>query len=462
MVIGLRAKIIGLALLILLAVLVAVWTYDRRIDEEMVGDTRRTALALAEALQVSVQQLGPSAEPDEALLRDYARRLGPVGVKQITLLSGDKEPLAGSQGQGQGPGQHMFLIEEQSREDGSPSTWDLLVPIVVGADKLGYVQLKMTSADFEDRLAAVRLERSTVTFAAFTLGLILAVFLARRVTRPMEELRVAAQTIAAGGLEVKLPEVKLPEKTGRDEIGALVTAFREMLNGLKERDLLRAKLEAAEREAQIGQLAARIAHDVRNPLNYLSLGLDHVLATVEGPELTKIGAQMKSELRRADDRIAELLSLGRPVTITPMELELRPLIESLATNTSTALHPITVHGAEPGIVSWDASVVEEILRNLLTNARQAMSGGGPIAITLEVVAEQIAIHVDDRGAGFEENVKAHLFEPWFTTKSEGVGLGLMLARKAARQHGGDLRAANREDGGARLSLILPRRFGRNT
>lgn len=452
---GLRAKIIGLALLTLLAVLVAVWTYDRRIDEEMVGDTRRAALALTEALQVSVQQLGPSTEPDEALLRDYARRLGPVGVKQITLLSGDKEPLAGSQSAS--GGQHMFLIEEQSGANGSPSTWDLLVPIVVGADKLGYVQLKMTSADFEERLAAVRLERSTVTFAAFTLGLILAVFLARRVTRPMEELRVAAQTIAGGGLEVKLPE-----STGGDEIGALVTAFREMLNGLKERDLLRTKLEAAEREAQIGLLAARIAHDVRNPLNYLSLGLDHLLATMQGPELSKIGAQMQSELRRADDRIAELLRLGRPVNISPMRLELKPLIESLATNLSTGQHPISVLGAEPGMVSWDAGVVEEILRNLITNARQAMPSGGPIEMTLEPAAEQLAIHVDDRGAGFEENVRAHLFEPWFTTKSEGVGLGLMLARKAARQHGGDLLATNRENGGARLSLILPRDFGRNT
>lgn len=444
---GLRAKIIGLALLTLGAVLIALALYDREIDEELVGETRRAATALTEAIQVSVQQLGASTEPDEALLKDYADRLGRGGVKQITVLSPEKQRLAGSHVQ------HAFLIEEQPGNATARSTWDLLVPIVVGPDKLGYVQLKMTSADFERRLRGVRLERAAVTLSAFMLGIILAVFLARYVTRPMEALRFAAQGIARGSLDVKLPE-----QTSGDELGALVAAFREMLSGLRERDLLRTKLETAEREAQLGLLAARIAHDVRNPLNYLSLAIDHFLAAIDAnKESTAIGEQMKRELRRADERITELLRLGRNVRIDPQPVAVRGLVEALAGALTTAKHPIAVDGADPGRATWDPAIVEEILRNLITNATQATPDGGSIELRLEDRSNQeIAIHVDDHGPGIDETVRAHLFEPWFTTKSEGIGLGLMLARKAARQHGGELSAESRDGGGARFTLVLPR------
>jgi signal transduction histidine kinase len=137
------------------------------------------------------------------------------------------------------------------------------------------------------------------------------------------------------------------------------------------------------------------------------------------------------------------------------------LVEALAGALTTTKHPIAVEGVDPGRATWDPGIVEEILRNLITNATQATPDGGSINVSIEDRGAELAIHVDDQGPGFDDAVKAHLFEPWFTTKSEGVGLGLMLARKAARQHGGELSAQNRDGGGARFTLVLPREARRS-
>jgi signal transduction histidine kinase len=444
---GLRSKIIGASLLSLFGVLVAVAAYDASADAQLIQESRRAAQDLTEAMQVSVQQLGHTVRPDEDLLRDYVRRLGRTGVRQITVLSPEKRRLAGS---GRAS-PHAFLIEEQPKNDDAPSTWDLLVPVIIGSDKLGYVQLKMTSQSFEELLGSIRRERSLFTVFAFAAGLLLSWLLASQIAQPVEALRQAAQRVAKGELEVSLP------KAPSDEVGQLVRSFSEMVSGLKERETLERQLATAERDALLGRMAATIAHDVRNPLNYLSLSIDHLLSASPSPGAEKIGAQMKSELARAHQRIAEFLRLGKPVEIHPQEIAVTSVLNAVA---SAAAHPIIVGPDQTGKAFWDPSVVEGILRNLVTNAIEA-TAESTCDRTVELTAsdsgaDMVEIHVDDRGPGLSDEALERMFEPWYTTKATGVGLGLTLARSAAKEHGGDLIASRREGGGARFTLRLPR------
>jgi signal transduction histidine kinase len=446
---GIRAKIIGISLLTLGGVLIAVAAFDASSDADLVQESRRAAQDLTDAMQVSVQQLGRTMKPDEDLLRDYARRLGRTGIKQITVLSPEKRPLAWT---GRQP-PHAFLIEEQPKGQDAPSTWDLLVPIIIGANKLGYIQLRMTSQSFEDLLSSIRRERTLFTAFAFIAGLALAWLLATQIAGPVEALRVAAQRVSKGDLEVTLP------KAPHDEVGQLVNSFSEMVRGLKERKELELELERAERDALLGRMAATIAHDVRNPLNYLSLAVDHLLSAGATPEAEKIGAQMKSELARANQRIAEFLRLGKPVEIHPQPILVKSLLEAVARSAQTPEHPIRVHADDSGTAEWDPSVVEGILRNLVTNAIQASPDHAGVDLRTEQGEDPgatIRVHVEDRGVGLSDEVIDKMFEPWFTTKESGVGLGLALARRAAEEHGGRLRAEKREGGGARFTLELPR------
>jgi signal transduction histidine kinase len=305
----------------------------------------------------------------------------------------------------------------------------------------------MSSSNFETLLMRIRQRRRAVTALAFGGGLVLAGLIASRITRPIDALRVAAQRIAKGELDVPLPA-----RAADDEIGALVRAFHEMVAGLRERASLRQKLEAAERDALLGRIAAMMAHDVRNPLNYLSLAVGHLLAAPQStPENAAIGEQIKRELQRANDRIGEFLRLGKPVEVHPREVPVRSILESVAASCSPPGNPVTVTAGDE-TAWWDPVVVEGIVRNLVTNAVQATGGTGAVSVAATRAGAVVRVVVDDDGPGIDPAVP--LFEPWFTTKEGGVGLGLALARRSAREHGGDLRAESRERG-ARFVLELP-------
>lgn len=436
---GLRGQLLGVVLLTLGAALAAVAAYDASTEDVLVEEVRQAVEALTEAVEVSVQQLGATTEPDEALLRDYARRLGPAGVREITVLSPDKTRRAGS---------HAFLIEEVPRR-GDRSTFDLLVPIVVGADKLGYVQLRMTSRDVEQRLEQIRLHRTWIVLAVFAVGMGLAAWMVHRITRPVEALRQASLRIGAGVFDAPLPAAS------GDEVGDLVRAFGTMTAGLAERDELRRRLADQERDVILGRMAASVAHDVRNPLNYLSLAVDHLVSSAPGAEA--IGARMKAEIARASDRIGELLRLGKPLELHREEVEVRTLLEAVASSTGGAPDRVRVEAADGGRAEWDPSVIEGLLRNLVVNALQASTETGEVVLRARSEEDRVIIDVEDRGSGVPPAVLEHLFEPYFTTKPEGVGLGLVLARRAAREHGGELSAAPREGGGACFTVTLPRR-----
>lgn len=131
---SLRSKILGMAAVTITAVLVVIESHEASVQFATADEVRRAVEALGEAFEVSVQQLGAAGEPDEDLLRDYVRRLGPHGVRRITVLSPEKDRLAGSHDT-----THAFVIEEEPGAD-ARHTFDLLVPVIAGASKLGYVQ----------------------------------------------------------------------------------------------------------------------------------------------------------------------------------------------------------------------------------------------------------------------------------------------------------------------------------
>src|SRR5882724_10104394 len=107
-------------------------------------------------MQVSVEQLGFSSEPDEALIRDYIKKHGHT-IEHLEILDSEKHLLAGTHRSA-----HTYLIQEEPESKNAPSTWDILVPVVFGTDKLGYVQLKLTQADFEELLVDNRRRRMAV------------------------------------------------------------------------------------------------------------------------------------------------------------------------------------------------------------------------------------------------------------------------------------------------------------
>jgi signal transduction histidine kinase len=244
-----------------------------------------------------------------------------------------------------------------------------------------------------------------------------------------------------------------------------------MTERLRERQELESRLSAAEKRAEIGHLASGLAHEIKNPLNALSLGLD-VLRRRHKPEAEAPAAdyvQRIGALREEIDRLAALinnfLAYGRPLALNRTAVDLAGIAEATVSDLGETAAQVGVtisaelDGGLPRAVA-DGSLVKSALWNLVQNAVQEMEAkGGTLRVVLRRSPAEgpprAEILVEDDGPGIAPADLPNLFEPYFSRKDGGVGLGLAMVKRIVEEHGGSVSAENREEGGARFRLLLP-------
>jgi signal transduction histidine kinase len=219
------------------------------------------------------------------------------------------------------------------------------------------------------------------------------------------------------------------------------------------------ELVARERLATVGKLAAGVAHEVGNPLSgvlgYLSLARDKT----HEPNVREYLDLIEQEVQRISAIVRGLLDLGRPVKGTPAPVVLARLAETCVrlVQADPDLRTVQIEAEiDSGlVVRAESGPLSQVLLNLLINAAQAMDGKGIIRVAGRAEEGSVELVVEDEGPGLSADVQAHLFEPFFSTKGKGTGLGLAVSRHLVASLGGTLTATNREAGGARFSLKLP-------
>jgi len=313
------------------------------------------------------------------------------------------------------------------------------------------------------------LERQASRSALYTLLLLLATTLVTglfvwRFTRPIRDLSVAARRVANGDFDVRVPAVR------SDEMGALAAAFNEMIARLGRARELESQLHQVEKAAVVGRLAAAIAHEIRNPLNYINLTLDHLRSSFAPEDPSKretferLADQLKSEVARINRHITDFLKYSRPTA-----LELEPL--DLRSEAEDAMRVISGQAAESGIetslkeqdklplVVADKDSLRSVFTNLLINSLEAMDGeGGSIEIKLASESnDRVRVEITDTGRGIAPEDIAKIFEPYYSTKETGTGLGLAIVKKAIDDHGGSIAVTSKQGSGTTFTIILPAR-----
>ena len=291
-----------------------------------------------------------------------------------------------------------------------------------------------------------------------TLLLVLLIALrgARTLAQPLRALATVARRIASGH-----PEERVGPLEG-EEAEEVSRAFNRMIDEL---DASHQRLLQAASLAAVGELSSSIVHEMRNPLSSIKMNLQALSRQVaDDPPHAELAEIAAEQIARLEKMLSELLSYGKPLQLRPVGIpfaELARDVVDLARTEAEARGVELVVEDRAGVTTCaaDREQIRRALTNLVINGVQASSRGGRVVLTAEIpsgMPDGVRISVTDQGRGIGGTPADQLFQPFFTTRQEGTGLGLANVKKIAECHGGSVFARNRPEGGACFGILLPR------
>ncbi len=479
---GLRAKLLVMMFSLLLLTLVSLFGLYWQAERSLVEQVEKHTMDLSTAIQISVERLTSKGRTDEARLQDYVDRLQRKGVKEISILSDEKEVIASSNPTRVGttidPKRTDLFITARLGEalgtERGQKTYNLIVPIVVGNQRMGYALISMVLDDFAQLSRLNFLKRLVATVLVFGVGMAASLVLSWKYTRPIDRVVQAARRVAQGDLRETMPVER------RDEIGQLTESFNDMVAKLRANKELESRLHQAERLSSIGQLASGIAHEIRNPLNFINLSIDHLQNRFppadpgSREEFASLVSAVKTEIHRLDTMITNFLTYGKPLRLQPRPCDLAPLLDEVASVAGGKAREqgIEIERRYPGRLPKalvDAEQIKTCFMNILVNAFQAMPQGGTLSIAASlangadvpgwapVSPNGVCVEVSfrDTGCGIAADDLSKVFEPYFSTKEVGIGLGLALTKRIVEEHGGSIALESVRGRGTHVRIRLP-------
>ena len=333
---------------------------------------------------------------------------------------------------------------------GSPKRW--------GSIKIG-ISLEEMRAEMQN----TRLMMILIGCGGLLIGVAGAVLLARRITGPLKKLVEGTVKISKEDFS------QMIDITSQDEIGNLAQSFNEMSRQLllarKRMEAANRKLIQAEKLASIGRISAGIAHEIRNPLTSVKLNIQKLIQSEQLNEVEKEHLSLSQEgISQMEKFVKELLDFTRVPELNldrfPIEQILEESVKTLA-DTLELKKVVIEKNFEEGLpqILADGDKLRQVFLNILRNAYEAVEERGRINISLSLLKDQsgskIRVEISDNGCGIPEKYRETIFEPYYTTKSSGIGLGLAIARKIIEQHMGSLKVEENVEKGTSFVILIP-------
>ena len=285
-------------------------------------------------------------------------------------------------------------------------------------------------------------------------GLLATYYLTRRMTRSLEELASSAEAVSRGDLDFHIDD------PGPDEVGRVAQAFNSMTASLRR--TLR-ELSSQERLAAVGEFAASLAHEVRNPLTAIRIDLQRVEESLppDSP-LREAQARALREIGRLDATVSETLDVARTGRWQVGGVDLTIPIRAAADAARPAFAErdagidLGSLGTEGPRIRGDERALEQLFLNLMLNAASALDPGGRAWVELDEEGDSVIASLHDTGSGIDPDVIDRIFDPLYTTRADGTGLGLTVVRRIVDDHDGQIDIESDVGTGTTVRVRLPR------
>lgn len=469
--------------ILLLAVGFGVFTlfHIRREQVHLIAATKESAELLLSTIEKSIfnsMRLGNTAEV-QAILEMIGRspRLANVRIfhPDGTVLKSARPEEIGTKVNPQDLALFMNNRSEGTYRVNGEEVLGIVKPIIseercflchgIGRRVIGVLNLNYSLA-----YTTQRLRESSQLFMLSTLLIVLvlssgvSLIMLRFVKRPIGEMATKMTKVEEGDLSVRM------ESCYPDEIGSLMHSFNSMVINLeKAKEELEQchfrQMERADRLASVGEMATGIAHEIKNPLAGIS-GAISVLADEFAPEdpRREVIDQVLEQIKRLDKTATDLLYFGRPGKPEFVFVDINDLINETLFFVSQHREARTIHRVKeltrnlPPV--WvDPKQLQQVLLNITINAIQEMSEGGTLTVQTDMTEEDgrqwVEVRISDTGRGISSEDLEKIFVPFFTTKTQGTGLGLPICKRLVEQQGGRIRVESRVGMGTTFTIDLP-------
>lgn len=289
----------------------------------------------------------------------------------------------------------------------------------------------------------------------------IAILFYRSFTRPIFSLLSATKKLKSGDLDYRVEALK-------DEFGMVAASFNEMAESLKDQ---MQKMQRTEQMVVIGEMAAGLAHEIKNPLAGIKASIETLKSDLTLEEEDRdILSRVIDEIKRIETLMRTLLSYARPPKPQFDLLEIDRVLNRAITNAHYAIKGPAFQsvsrdniefvkdydGNLPRILA-DPAQLQQVFLNLLLNAVEIMPEGGTVRVKTfhDIGIDSVQVEISDTGPGLDDGVIDKIFTPFYTTKPRGTGLGLAICKRLVEQHGGTMSAGNDPEGGARFIITLP-------
>jgi signal transduction histidine kinase len=339
---------------------------------------------------------------------------------------------------------------------------EVVAPVFVEEELWGAVKLGLSLSNVNAEIRRIRIGLISLGFLGLTFGALGSVFLANRISRPLEQLVEGTIRVARGDLSHRI------DVASGDEIGELASNFNrmtaEILDDRQKLEEASRKLMEAEKLATIGRLATALAHEIRNPLTAVKLNIQKIAhhPALGSMELEQLGIA-EIGIQQVEKLVKDILSYARAPKLAKSSFQLESLLEEALRFVEEPVEEkqiqVTTSFRELSPLLVDGDQLRQAFLNILLNATEAVGHGGKITVetglrtTPEGTAAEVSIA--DDGVGIEESDRGSIFDAFFTTKSLGTGLGLTNARKVVELHRGTIEVASEVGRGTRVTILLP-------